>query len=108
MTNIVDFSVLEPKKRLSEMNQFTLKLYEKSKRHKKSTDTHFYVSKTTLGAGHKSLIEAHCSRLNIIMDTDHLVLIRCTMMNPFFRTQHAKVNLTEEFVEWAQSLHRVP
>lgn len=104
MTNIVDFSVLEPSKLLSEMNKFTLKFYEKSKLHKKSTDAHFYVSKTTLGSGHNSLIQEHCSKLDVKMDSDHLVLIRCTMMNPFFRTQHAKVNLTEEFAAWAQSL----
>lgn len=104
-SNIVCFADRGPTRKLSLMNQRTLRLHKKMK----TAASHdgakaYFVSKTTLGKGYQEVIRHHCQKWGLVMDAEDLVLIRCTTMNPFFSTKHSKTKFSSDFVEWAKSL----
>ncbi len=96
-TNICLFTVAKPYEPLSLTNRRTLKLYE---HYSSKTDRSFFVSKTQLElSSYKSYIEPFVQEWNAQIDTDGLVLIRLTLMNPFFTTQETSVWYPEAFVQ---------
>lgn len=102
-TNILCFSLWSGASRLSMMNKRTMALYERIKM-LNSNKLHFYVSKTTLGEGQQKLIQHHCKTHGIKVDEPNLVLIRTTLMNPFFTSKHMRADLAKQFTDWIKKL----
>lgn len=104
-TNILVFAKVKSAKKLSEVNLLTEKSYRQLHKAMKNGYKHdtFYISKTVLGEGYNLYIDEQCRRWNLIKDTDTLMLLRCTLMNPFFNTKHSKENPFEKFVNWIES-----
>ncbi|TNE70222.1 decarboxylase [bacterium] len=95
-TNICLFTVAKPYEPLSMTNRRTLKLYEQ---YSSSTDRSFFVSKTQLGMkSYGAYIKSYAEKWNAQLDEEGLVLIRLTLMNPFFTTNETKVSYPEAFV----------
>ncbi len=101
--NILCFAVRTPESTLSSTSGMTRKLvdwiHDEAIRHPERS---FHVSQTTLGLGHRALLEKFCSQHGLEFDSDSLCLIRCTVMNPFFQTRHLKVDLTRAFGEFLE------
>jgi glutamate/tyrosine decarboxylase-like PLP-dependent enzyme len=96
-TNICLFTVAKPYEPLSITNRRTLKLYE---RYSSKVDRSFFVSKTQLELdSYRAYIEPFVENWKAQIDTDGLVLIRLTLMNPFFTTQETSVWYPEAFVQ---------
>lgn len=96
-TNICLFTVAKSYEPLSLTNRRTLKLYEQ---YSSKTDHSFFVSKTQLDlSSYKSYIEPFVQQWNAQIDAEGLVLIRLTLMNPFFTTQETSVWYPEAFVQ---------
>lgn len=104
-SNIVSFADRGSAITLSSVNTRTLQLYDRIKRAGLRREKNpYYVSKTILGKGHQALIERHCRIWSIKKNDDDLFLIRCTIMNPFFRSIHAHNRLDAGFVRWIERL----
>lgn len=60
----------------------------------------FIVSKTTLKAPeYEEIILYQCQKWNIVRDTDELVLLRLTLMNPFFLNNETNISFLSEFAQ---------
>lgn len=92
--NILCFS-LKPLDRLSAMNRATQALFAKSGA--VALDG-FSLSRTCvdLDDSHRSLRE-HLVAAGVMIDQDHLTLIRSCLMNPFSTTRHANVDFLSAF-----------
>lgn len=97
--NIVCFVDLAAVNTLAQLNRNTEKLFKKMKLHPE-----YFVSKTILSSGHEKLIEHQCRKWNVKKNVNELFLIRCTVMNPFFNTAHARTNFARDFSSWAKEL----
>lgn len=105
-TNICLFTIAKPYEPISMTNKRVLKLYEK---YSSSTDRSFYVSKTQLGMNsYGDYIKNFSEKWNAQIDDNGLVLIRLTLMNPFFTTQETNISYPEAFVQdMIQSLKEI-
>lgn len=82
-------------KTLQEMNAETLSLIEAL-----GEGGEFFVSKTVLKSPEYSeLIDFHCRKWNVQMNDKELVLLRMTLMNPFFLNQETKVLFPQALLE---------
>lgn len=80
---------------LKEINKKTLKFVD----HVNKTQE-FFVSKTVLKSPeYKALIEHHAKRWNIEVDDNELVLLRMTLMNPFFTNRETTVSFPQELLK---------
>ncbi|NUM88674.1 MAG: hypothetical protein HUU37_05680 [Bdellovibrionales bacterium] len=101
--NILCFALRGPEGTLSSTSAQTRRLADWIHREAaKHPDRSFHVSQTTLGPGHRGLLEKFCQLYGLGNDSDSLHLIRCTVMNPFFQTRHLKVDLTRAFGEFLE------
>lgn len=94
-TNIVCFSLGDAGDSLIESNRKTNAVFAGFVK-----SPNFSVSKTTLNTEESAkLITAHVARYKGTVDTDHLVLIRCVFMNPFWSVEAIREALIPEFIE---------
>lgn len=94
-TNILCFSVLGDNPTLSENNKLNLGLYEKIQK-----EGPYWISKTTLTLNHfKLLIQTSCDTNNVKLDTDEMVLLRLTLMNPFVHSKESNTNHASAFAK---------
>lgn len=93
-TNILGFAITQKEiQKLSELNNLTFKVYNSIE-----SDHDYWVSKTTVFTkDYLNLIQDFCQKYKIEIDTDHLHLIRITLMNPFLVSKESSVNHIEEF-----------
>lgn len=85
--------------KLSAMNEQTEKLINKI-----NDSGEFLVSKTYLKSPeYQLLIERHCQKWRIEMDEPGLLLLRMTLMNPFFLNKESKTNFTQRLLEIVNS-----
>ena len=103
-TNILTFVYKSNSHSLKEINRQTKRLYETALKNYSANDSSFIMSKTILSSGFKKFIEKNCRNWNVKKDTDELFLIRCTIMNPFFNSVHAKKSDIEKFKEYLMFL----
>lgn len=84
-TNIITLCIARESEALGKTNERTMKIYEAFS----PDENHaFFVSKTTLQRpAYNRLIDAFTGDWGAVHDTDELVLIRLTLMNPFFDTK---------------------
>ncbi|MCH8569233.1 MAG: hypothetical protein LAT67_13240 [Balneolales bacterium] len=98
-TNIITLCVAEANESLGKTNERTLALYDvfgPNENHE------FFVSKTTLKRpAYNRLIDAFTESWNAVHDTHELVLLRITVMNPFFDTKD-NLNYPVAFVKALQ------
>ena len=92
-TNIVCFSLAEIGEKLSASNARTTAVFNAIQ-----NASHFWVSKTVLGADYKQQINAHLRRYGGIDDSGKLVLIRCVFMNPYWANDRIANILAGHFV----------
>ena len=93
-TNILCFSVADKKDSLSLANKKTLSLFNKI-----AQSPHFSASKTTLGKKeYHALIKKHVKSHDGELDADHLVLMRCVFMNPFWSKPKIGKSLRTEII----------
>ncbi|MBI5941184.1 MAG: decarboxylase [Caulobacterales bacterium] len=93
-TNIFCFSVAEDGQPLSAANTRTAAAHAAI-----AASPSFSMSRTVLGAGASSgLIDAHLSSWRGRRDADHLVLVRCVVMNPFWSEPATRARLLPELV----------
>ncbi len=98
-TNILCFAIGTDGMKMSEINRRTEKVinqFQKPQRNKKSE--RFFISKTTLALNFEPLLQSFSSTHNIKRDSASLLVIRLTLMNPFFNSRHTKTNFSEEFI----------
>lgn len=78
---------------LSDANEKTEKLIELI-----NQSNSFIVSKTTLKSPeYQNIIDYHCEKWNIKNDSAEIVLLRLTLMNPFFHNNQTNVSFIDEF-----------
>ena len=97
-TNILCFSCAKPGEALSQSNERTLQVFDRfSTKHKESA---FIVSKTSLHwKSYSALLDQWTASWMAKRDADAVVLIRMTMMNPFFSSVETKVNYSNLYVQ---------
>jgi glutamate/tyrosine decarboxylase-like PLP-dependent enzyme len=96
-TNICCFCVARENEPVSITNKRTLAVY---KAYSSSENHPFYVSKTTLfHKAYKEYLDDFVADWNGQFNTEGIVLIRLTLMNPFFTTQETEIHYPEAFVE---------
>mgnify|MGYP002630239236 CR=1 FL=1 len=94
-SNIVCFSLAGEGDSLIESNRKTNAVFAAF-----AQGPNFSVSRTTLSAVENAkLIDLHVSRFKGRVDTDHLVLIRCVFMNPFWSVEAIREALIPEFID---------
>ncbi len=95
-TNIITFIVAKDNEALGKSNERTLQVYDAFS----PDENHdFFVSKTTLKRpAYNRLIDAFTEDWSAVHDTEELVLIRITLMNPFFDTKD-NLDYPAEFVK---------
>ncbi|MCB0392324.1 MAG: aspartate aminotransferase family protein, partial [Bdellovibrionales bacterium] len=94
-TNIFCFSVAEEGDSLSLSNKKTLEVFKKF-----TENPNFAVSKTGLSVeSYNAQIRFHVNKFNGEIDDNHMVLIRCVFMNPFWGEEKVQEKLTKEFIE---------
>lgn len=99
-TNIICFVPIGSVQRLSELNDKTLQIYETFQRQKK-----YWISKTVLDIkAYGELLSDFCVQNKIQNDCDKIILLRLTLMNPFFM---AKVNKTDHAQLFCDQLTRI-
>lgn len=98
--NLLSLIQLGNAQKLSEANRQTEKLIEKV-----NETGEFMVSKTYLkNPEYQKLIEEHCRHWNIETDEAGLVLLRMTIMNPFFLNKESKTQFAVRLVELLKTL----
>jgi glutamate/tyrosine decarboxylase-like PLP-dependent enzyme len=96
-TNICCFCVARENEPVSITNKRTLAVY---KAYSSSENHPFYVSKTTLfHKAYKEYLDDFVADWNGQFNTEGIVLIRLTLMNPFFTTQETEIHYPDAFVE---------
>lgn len=97
-SNIVCFSIAENKDTLSIANIKTLKVIERFSIYHPDPD--YFVSRTTVkDTVYKDLIHHHVNKWNGTVDTNEMVLVRMTIMNPFVETKSSNTDYIEDFTE---------
>lgn len=100
-TNVVCFSIISHKKPLSECNKLSLRFFETLSPSKNSD---FIVSKTVLNnSAHQEIFQAWTQTFGCPVDVDEIVLIRMTIMNPFFDSVEMRVDFQKEFINNLQN-----
>lgn len=100
--SLISIVCLQNNKRLSEMNVKTKALIEAI-----NGSGEFFVSKTYLKSPeYKLLIEKECRVWGLEVDESGLVLLRMTIMNPFFLNKETKTQFTEKLIEVLGTLAR--
>lgn len=95
-TNILTFCIAREREALSSTNHKTLNVFKAFDAHEQPE---FYVSKTSMAKpSYQRLIDNFTSQWDAVHDTKELVLIRLTLMNPFF-TSRETINYPETFIE---------
>lgn len=93
--NLLSIVCHQGAKKLSQMNAQTDKLIQQI-----NLSGEFMVSKTYLKAPeYQCLLEDSCRRWNVEMDEPGLVLLRMTLMNPFFLNKESKTQFVEKLIE---------
>jgi glutamate/tyrosine decarboxylase-like PLP-dependent enzyme len=96
-SNILCFCLAKKHEKLSEANRRTQRLYRALSPDKNGR---FMVSRTVLGRGaYHRVFDKFIATWTGKADVDELVLIRLTLMNPFFGSKEAKVRFGDEFVK---------
>ncbi len=96
-SNIVCFSIAKERESLSVSNQKTLKVIERFSSHFKMPD--YIVSRTTVKTNvYSELIHNHVEKWHGTIDSDELILIRMTIMNPFIETSTSNIDYIEDFI----------
>lgn len=96
-TNIACFCLARPFEPTSLTNARTLKIFDA---YSTSENHSFFVSKTTLGFGaYGEYLTEFLNEWHGQVNTDGLVLIRLTLMNPFFGTRETSIDYSEAFVK---------
>lgn len=96
-TNIICFCVARRGEKTSVTNKRTLGIY---KAFSPEQNGEFIVSKTTLAwASYGEFLKKFTKNWQANQNSEELVLIRLTMMNPFFDTKESNVNYAVEFVK---------
>lgn len=94
-TNIFCFAMAGRTEKLSQMNQLNLSLFETMQKNGK-----YWISKTSLHqTSFSALIERACREKKIQMDTEELVLLRLTLMNPFILSKEGAIDHASAFVD---------
>lgn len=94
-TNVLCFSIANQQDSLKEANKKTLEIFKEI-----SEGPQFAVSKTSLGVDNYELqIRSHVNKHKGDIDDNHLVLIRCVFMNPFWGEKIIQDKLIPEFIE---------
>lgn len=97
-TNLLCFAVLGKETRLSDVNRLNLSLYERCQ-----AAGRYWISKTTLNRDHfGALIEGGCAKHGLTLDTDEMVLLRLTLMNPFVLSKEGPTDHARAFAESLQ------
>lgn len=93
--NLLSLVCLRGAKKLSEVNIHTENLIDQV-----NGTGEFIVSKTYLKSPeYQRLIAAHCEQWGVEQDEQGLVLLRMTIMNPFFLNKESKTHFAEKLVE---------
>jgi glutamate/tyrosine decarboxylase-like PLP-dependent enzyme len=97
-TNILCFACAKTGEKISKSNLRTLRVFERfSPKHDESA---FIVSKTVLHWNtHSTYLDKWTRSWGARRDADDLVLIRMTMMNPFFASREMTVNYADEYIQ---------
>ncbi len=97
-TNILCFACAKTGEEISKSNLRTLRVFERfSPKHDESA---FIVSKTALHWNtHSTYLDKWTRSWGARRDTDELILIRMTMMNPFFASREMTVNYADEYIQ---------
>lgn len=92
--NIVCISLAKNGEPLSKINNRTLGVFKKFE-----DSPNFSVSKTSLSMhSYKKLIHALADKHSILIDTDHLYLLRIVLMNPFVISKETQTDFIKDFV----------
>lgn len=95
-TNILCLNFADQNESLSAANDRTNKIYSFIQQ---QNPQKFFISKTTLEMqSYQQLIAYLCNQWHGKIDTDHLVLLRLCIMNPFINSKEMKVDYITEFV----------
>jgi glutamate/tyrosine decarboxylase-like PLP-dependent enzyme len=101
-SNILCFSLASQGDSLKQANQKTWEVYRAFAKGRE-----FSVSETTLGEeNYQAVMQAHVADYGGVVDSDHLVLIRCVFMNPFWSEPKIRTRLTQEFIKDLASLYQ--
>jgi len=96
-TNVACFCVAHDHEPTEMTNKRSLQIYETFSTRKNNP---FFVSKTDLQhAAFEDYLDHFIDSWDGQRNTEGLVLIRLTLMNPFFSTKETKINYAEEFVD---------
>jgi len=98
-TNIFCFSVAADGEPLSRANARTTQLQAAI-----AASPSFSMSRTVLGPAHHELIADHVASYRGRVDTDHLVLARCVVMNPSWARQQVRAHLLPELASELRGL----
>jgi glutamate/tyrosine decarboxylase-like PLP-dependent enzyme len=100
--NVIGFTLAPEGEPLSVTNTRTEHLFEAFAR---GRGNGFAVSKTTLYAkSYDAYLRRFVAQWTHAVDADHLVLLRCCLLNPFFDSQEMHVHFPEEFVKTLRRL----
>jgi glutamate/tyrosine decarboxylase-like PLP-dependent enzyme len=96
-TNILCFSCVTDERSFSSSNVLTSLLYRLLSTHGKGE---FFVSKTTLYRGsYSQLLASVAKEWKVKDDEDQLLVIRMSMMNPFFGSMESEFNYQDGFID---------
>jgi glutamate/tyrosine decarboxylase-like PLP-dependent enzyme len=96
-TNVLCFTCAIPGEEISKTNERTLRVYDKFS--PKRQDGAFIVSKTSLKwKSYSAYLDQWTRSWSAKRDSDEVVLIRMTMMNPFFASREMNVNYSDELI----------
>lgn len=94
-TNILCFSVVAGLKNLSQVNSLNLRLYERI-----TEENKYWISKTTLTKHYfNRMIHDSCMKESLDLDSEEMVLLRLTLMNPFIISKESPVDHATRFAE---------
>lgn len=98
-TNIICFFIKRSFSKLSELNKHTLEVYSQFNK-----SNEYWISKTNLlNESFEVFIKEICHGNQIEIDTDHLSLLRVTIMNPFFISKESPVDHVQHFSKLVES-----
>lgn len=97
-TNILCFTCAKPGESISKSNERTLRVFDRfSPKHQ---DSAFMVSKTSLHwKSYTAYLDQWTPSWMALRDSDEVVLIRMTMMNPFFASREMTINYSDEYIK---------
>lgn len=102
-TNILCIAIGSAKDSLSTINLRTFKVFDRLNALNQEKET-FFISKTVFSSNFRNLILRLVNENNLQNDSDRLVVLRLTMMNPFLISQHNKVDYIGQFIHTLRGL----